>query len=412
MLKFHLLFFLLIGCNIQLASLDSYAADNSLHLTVESGKQARKQSVLSCEVPAGIAKNKYFSLIRDRDGKSIPVQIESTQKSKRISWILDEELPPHTTRKYKLQVIEKPINKPVEKVVLKNDGKKIHVLIDQHPVLVYNHATVESPLPNQPYYARSGYIHPLYTPSGEVISDDFNPDHAHQHGIMFAWRKMLFDGREMNTWDQKENLGRIEHVNLQSLKSGPVFGELIVQLDHVDLSNKDNPVVMLKETWKIRVFALTDHFLFDIISRQKCATEKSVLLKKHHYGGMAFRGHAHWHDKENYDFLTSDGLTKINGNHTRPNWVNIHGPLKTEHSGVTIFDNPENLHFPQPVRLHPKMPYFCFVPIHLKEFRINPGKSLVSKYRFHVHTGKPNVTAINRLWEDYTNPAQVKITIE
>ena len=36
---------------------------------------------------------------------------------------------------------------------------------------------------------------PAAEPSGQVVTDDFNPDHAHEHGIMFAWRQATFEGK-------------------------------------------------------------------------------------------------------------------------------------------------------------------------------------------------------------------------
>lgn len=166
---------------------------------------------------------------------------------------------------------------------------------------------------------------------------------------------------------------------------------------------------MLNETWEIRVFAISGHFLFDIISTQTCATDLPVLIKKIHYGGLAFRGDADWHDSREYDFLTSQGKTKADGNHTRPNWVQIHDQVEGESVGLTIFDHPQNFRYPQPVRLHPTMSYFCFAPAQLGDFSIEPGTPYVSKYRFCVHTGKPDATTSNKIWSNYAQPIQARV---
>jgi len=386
------------------------AADADIYLEVAAGKHARKQTVIRYELPKKLQHEKHFSLVRVDNGKSIPVQAESTAKGNSLFWILEEELPAKSIRKYQLQA-SKQAGKSTHVVTLKDDGKQILIKVGEKPVLVYHHAIVKSSIPDEPYYARSGYIHPLYTPSGKVMTDDLNPDHAHQHGIMFAWRKLQFDGRHNNAWDQKAMLGRIEHAEIKSITSGNVFGTLTVLIKHIDLTGPQGAVTMLDENWKIRVFAIQDHFLFDIISTQTCATEKPVLIEKYHYGGMTIRGSAEWTDANLCNFLTSEGKTRADGNHTRPNWVEMHGSLNDERVGVTIFDHPENFRFPQPVRLHPSMPYFCFVPAQLGEFSIEPGKPFVSKYRYCVHTAKPNAAA-NQIWKNYTQSLHAHLVKE
>ena len=130
---------------------------------------------------------------------------------------------------------------------------------------------------------------------------------------MFSWRKILFEGRKTNGWDQKSKTGKVEHRKINNLTSGPVFGSFTTTINHVDLTKKEGEVIMLKETWNVRVFAVGDQFLFDINSVQKCATDKPVTIEKYHYGGMAIRGHADWFTNKSFDYLTSEGKNKKRG---------------------------------------------------------------------------------------------------
>jgi hypothetical protein len=41
---------------------------------------------------------------------------------------------------------------------------------------------------------RVHYLHPLHAPSGEVLTEDAPPDHLHQRGVYWAWRRILVDG--------------------------------------------------------------------------------------------------------------------------------------------------------------------------------------------------------------------------
>ena len=57
------------------------------------------------------------------------------------------------------------------------DGRTL-LLEDGRPVLVYNHGDqlVEGAAPDR---TRSCYVHPLYGPHGEILTDDFPADHLH-----------------------------------------------------------------------------------------------------------------------------------------------------------------------------------------------------------------------------------------
>ena len=78
-------------------------------------------------------------------------------------------------------------------------------------------------------------------------------------------------------------------------------------------------------------------------------------------------------------------------------------------TGVTIFCHPENFRAPQPVRLHPSMPYFCFAPMVLGDFTIEKSEPYVSRYRFLIHDGPVVPDASDRHWHDLATPPTVEI---
>ncbi len=390
------------------ASLLQADSAETLRLEVSAGKHARNASIASIELPASLRTPQHLSLTRVEDGRSVPVQIDRTTKPPRAVWIIQDALDVGTRREYRLAAADgKP--SPTDGISVNDDGKHLVVTAGDKPVFRYNHATVPSPDPKTPYYAKSGYIHPLYSPSGRLVTDDFNPDHAHQHGIMLAWRKMVFEGRKTDGWDQKSNTGKVEHAKIESFTGGPVFGQFRVSIRHVDLTAPGGEKPVLNETWNVRVYVAADGYLFDIDSTQTCASASPVLIDKIHYGGIMIRGHADWHDNRSYDFLTSEGKTKADGNQSRPKWVDLTGPVDGEPAGVLILDHPSNFRFPQPVRLHPTMPYFCFTPASLDAFTIESGKTFCSSYRFFVHDGTLDVPQARRLWDDYAEPVQVRV---
>ena len=148
--------------------------------------------------------------------------------------------------------------------------------------------------------------------------------------------------------------------------------------------------------------------MFDVELSQRCATDSPVQVLQNSYGGLAVRGHRNWFNVQNSGYLTSEGKTRENGNQTRPSWVDLYGWIDGKLSGIGVMDHPDNFRFPQPVRLHPEKPYFCFAPPALGPFNIESGKPYRSRYRFLVHAGRPDPEEIDRAWQDFANPVQAR----
>jgi len=294
-------------------------------------------------------------------------------------------------------------------LMMTETNEVIRITLRGKPVLEY--VKKEKPVPNglAQHFRRSGYVHPVFSPGGQVVTGDFPLDHPHQHALFFAWTKAKFDGRNVEFWNQAKQLGTIEHRKVVDLNR---------QKDRVSFSVKHAFVVgkgeerrdALNETWTVTIYRTpNDYFLFDLKSVQTCATNKPLLLEKHHYGGMAFRGPSEWllqkdapdANPNGFQFLTSEGDDRLKGNHTRPNWVALGGKLAGRNASVAIFCHPENFRAPQHVRLHPSKPYFCFAPMVEGHFMIMPSDKYVSRYRYLVKSGPFDAKEIHRQWLRY-----------
>jgi len=383
---------------------DTLGAERTVE--VSAGRHDRWGTPVSLTLPEALKGYRQFTLKREEGDQSVPVQVTDGERPQLV-WIIRDPLAAGTTRSYRLAPSNESL-RPSQGVRLESTDDKITVTVSGNPVLVYNTAEVKSPNRDEEYYDRSGYIHPLYNPRGQAITDDFAPDHPHQHGIMFPWTSTTFEGRAINFWDQKGGTARIEHSSIELRDTGPVFGGFTVRLKHLDLTTTDRPQLVLVETWQLRVYNLTDRYLFDLESVQRCMGGP-LHIEESSYGGLAIRGHRNWLTPGQGDFLTSEGKTRQNGNHTRPRWCDIHGRIDGQMTGVTIFCHPENFRAPQPVRLHPSKPYFCFSPTVLGEFEIEPDKPYASRYRFDVHNGQRDLQMAERIWEDLADPPVVRL---
>ena len=132
----------------------------------------------------------------------------------------------------------------------------------------------------------------------------------------------------------------------------------------------------------------------------------SMIIPQFLYGGMMVRGSADWQGANDCKFVTSLGGDRIAGNHTRPRWVAMHGTAQDRPAGLVVMSHPLNFRDPQPVRLHPSLPYFCFAPMVLGEFELTPDNSYRSQYRLLVHDGPLDRDLARSRAHDYENSAR------
>ena len=269
----------------------------------------------------------------------------------------------------------------------------IRITLRGKPVLEYIKTARPVPEGLEKHFSRSGYIHPVYTPTGQEISGDYPLDHAHQHALFFAWTKSIFDGKKIDFWNQAKQLAGVEFREIVNVSRNEK--QVSFSAKHAfTVGAGDKRVDALHEIWTVTVHLTPDdHFLFDIESVQECASDKPLILEKHHYGGMAFRGNSKWlKEKDDHSinpgdlqFLTSDGKDRWDGNHNTPQLgshsaVNLTARMCPCLCSAVLRTSAQ----PQHVRLHPNKPYFCFAPAVTGKFRIEPGRKYVSRYSYLV----------------------------
>lgn len=398
---------LVIGFAALLALMGAASAAPLGKVVVEAGKADRQGVPLAVALPEGTDVSEWKDIRAiDEQGNRHPAQIEAGTPPQ-LWLILSDKLAAGESRGFTIETTDEA----TDMVAIADNGKALVAGIGDREVLAYNHAVVPSPLEEKPQFARSGMLHPVRTPAGKVLTDPMPlPHHTHQHGIMMAWVNTTFEGRKVDFWNSDAKQGRVDHTEVEATTNGPVFGEMVCRLRHVDLTAPEGPRDALDEVWRVRIYNLADVFLFDITSVQTCATESPLVLNEYHYGGMAVRGAVEWKDPKKCELVTSDGLDRRRGNHTRPNWVSMSGELGAGSGGIVVMGSPSNVRHPQPVRLHPDMPYFCFAPVVLGVMRIEPDKPLVSSYRFMTHDGELDKELANAIHKNYIDPPKGTFT--
>ena len=370
-------------------------------LTVSAGAVDRQDAVVPVTLPDGTGPGVWT--LRDESGKQIPLQIGPGGRGR---FILGE-LKAGQTRTYALQ--EGGDGDAESGVRAEQDGGALRLSFGGKYILDYQGQPTDLPDGYDPKFQRGGYIHPLFTPFGTEITDDYPPKHKHHHGVWSPWTKTKFEGREPDFWNMGQGTGTVEFVDLRASWGGPVAGGFVANHRMVDLSAKPQAKAVLEEAWNVSVYrplsGKLPYHVFDLTITQTCASDSPLVLPKYHYGGLGFRGRAEWDGKDNCVFLTSEGKTRANGNETRGKWCHVGGKVNGgDFAGVAVLCHPENFRFPQPMRIHPDEPFLCYAPSQLGDWAIEPGKPYVARYRFVVADGPADRDEIERLWNDSANP--------
>jgi len=332
-------------------------------------------------------------------------------------WILSGKTKAGVNRKYRLfakssenkQDINIQINDKT--ILINNKGQKI---------LQYNYMPVSPPEGVDSIYTRGAFIHPLWTPRGEIMTRIQPPDHYHHYGIWNPWTKTKFEGREVDFWNLVKGQGTIRFKSFKSMLKGNVYGGFKALHEHVDLSAPEGEKVAMNEEWEIRVWDTddnNDYFLIDIISTLNCATDSPLVIEQYRYAGLGFRATELW-NSDNSGTITSEGLGGRTGDSSRAKWCNVFGEMKNGGAGIVFMSHPYNREHPEPMRIWPEDTnggkgnmFFEFSPTKENDWIIEPGKEYVLRYRLYVYNGDTSNETSERLWRDFAFPPVTKLII-
>jgi hypothetical protein len=379
-------------------------------ITVAAGAFDRRDTIVTATIPN--VKESAPLFLNDGKGPTIPAQVGANGE---VTFVVPE-LKAGETRTYTV-AIGRPGPAPAVParpvVEARRDGPVVRVTVSGKPALTYQAEPAEFPRPDiKPIFRRGGYIHPVFTPEGRAITDDYPVDHPHHHGIWWAWTKTEYDGRQPDFWNMGDSTGRIDFDSLDATWSGRIHGGLTATTRFTDVTGGRSDVV-LKDRWDVRVYSVSDSSkftIFDVVSTQNLAGDKPLVLPEYRYGGLGVRGHIHWNGKgDKTVFLTSEGKNRADGNGSNARWTHMGGTIDGRPAGIAILDHPSNFRSPQPTRLNPDNPFFNYAPSVAGEWKIEPRKPYVSRYRFVTYEGEPDRALLDRLWNDYATPPVVTV---
>ncbi|MBT7298350.1 MAG: hypothetical protein HN849_02495, partial [Victivallales bacterium] len=142
--------------------------------TIAGAKETAPAVPASVELPAGLAKEAVSLWARQGDEwQAVPSQIDPANP--RLLWWIATK-----AGIYEVRAGKQPSPHAVE---AKQTEEELRVVIGDEPVLSYRHAPMPPPEGVNARYTRSGFIHPLYSPGGEILTAIHPRDHYHHMGL-------------------------------------------------------------------------------------------------------------------------------------------------------------------------------------------------------------------------------------
>ncbi len=348
---------------------------------------------------------------------AIPSQIERGH-SATLWFILKGISTKNSTRKFVLKKEEKQTS-AASKITIKKDNKDLSLLANDRLILKYRFATTFPPEGVSPLYQRSGFIHPLSSPEGEILTRIQPPDHRHHYGIWGPWTKTHIDGREVDFWNLIKGEGTVKFAGFLSEYEGAVFSGFKTLQQHIDFGAKGADQIAMNEILDVRTWNIGEKvWVVDYTTSLNSPLKNGIMLDAYRYGGgIGFRATEKW-NKDNCTVLTSDNKTRIDADGSYARWCIVEGESDTKEgrSGILFLSHPANRMHPEPMRVWPLDAnngrgdvYFEFVPIRHDDWKLEPKKDYTLKYRMIIFDGKMDAKTAEMYWNSFATQPEIKI---
>jgi hypothetical protein len=298
-----------------------------------------------------------------------------------------------------------------QKVQLQETPTGIDFNIDNQRVLTYQTATVDVPAGVKSAFKKSGFIHPLTSPSGQILTRIQPPDHYHHFGIWGPWTRATIGGREVDFWNLGDEKGRVDFSHVLSKKQVGGAAELNVRQNHLDLTAPASEKLAISEDLRIKVKpADKGRFLVDYTTTISTTLPSGILLDDYRYGGgIGFRATELW-DPTNSTVLTSEGNDRKAADGSNAKWILVKGETadSSGQSGILFLSHNNNKSHPEPLRVWPEDSnggkenvFIEFCPIRHESWEIQPNKKYTLKYRMIVFDGNLTAQEADAYWKAF-----------
>jgi len=283
------------------------------------------------------------------------------------------------------------------------DPGPLEIVDGDTPVLRYNYQLVPEPAEvkerisaaSRKYaVARSDYIHPLYGPKGEVLTEDWSPDHPHHRGIYWAWPEVDWQG-------QRGDLHALQLVFARP--TGKVRIEERADFVQIAAENEwrwEDRTPVVREEAIVRAARQTAAGRAIDLQFSFTALDADVQVARRgtsHYGGLNVRLSAA-QDQQIETGTDPAGATP------RRAWAQRTGIPSGGLAvvGFTILQHAQNPDYPGDWVQYPNLSWIQpAFPAADTRYTITKDRPLVLRYRLWIHAGKQTAETIQGWWDAY-----------
>ncbi|WP_075351051.1 DUF6807 domain-containing protein [Algoriphagus marinus] len=298
-----------------------------------------------------------------------------------------------------------------QSVSLTQNENGVDFKLGDRVILTYQTAIAKVPDGVKKDYEKSGFIHPITSPSGQVLSRIQPKDHYHHYGIWGPWTRATIGGREVDFWNLGDGKGRVDFGEILSMKEAGGAAELNVRQNHLDLTAPESERLAIKEDLRIKVKpADQGRYSVDYTSTISTSLEGGILLDDYRYGGgIGFRATEVWGDG-NSTILTSEGNDRKTADGTAAKWIIVQGETKDKSgkSGILFLSHNTNKAHPEPLRVWPVGQYdgqgnvfIEFCPIRHESWALQKDQNYTLKYRMIVFDGELSPQEAEAYWKAF-----------
>jgi len=359
--------------------------------------------------------------IVNSEEKFVSSQLE-TGHTARLWFILEGFTPKNSTRKFVIkQSTGNFYRKSNNGLDMRRSDGSLTLYSNEKPVLSYRFAPMYPPVGVNPLFSRSGFIHPLWSPQGEVLSRVQPPDHYHHYGIWGPWTLTHIGERKVDFWNLDEGEGTVRFAGFLSEISGEIFTGFKVLQQHVDYGGKGPDRIAINEVLDVRIWNNSKGvWIIDYTSSLNTPLENGILLDAYRYGGgIGFRATEKW-KKENCTVLTSEGRSRVDADGSNARWCIVEGESETRkgRSGILFLSHPSNRAHPEPMRVWPLDGnggrgdmFFEFTPIRQQPWNLERGRDYILRYRMIVFDGQIDGRRAEAYWNSFSGMPEIEVEL-
>ena len=282
-----------------------------------------------------------------------------------------------------------------------DDGRAVELREGERPILCYHHGATEPPEGIDPAYRRGDYIHPLYGPEGEVLTDDYPKDHPHHRAVNWSWATLQWKGETRDLFAVRGIWAR--PVGTPGFRGGPVFGELTAQSRWM----WDDAIPVVAEHVAIRAYREVDASRFiDLEIRLE------ALVDGLEFAGRLEAGYSGF----NVRMAPGEGqqiVFHIDGPEAAPRraWADYSAvfPGGGERAGVTILQAEGNPMYPQGWRKYDSLNFFQPLYPGAALIPMPKGETITLRYRLWIHPGGADEQRMADAWTAYNRPPEITV---